>query len=89
MTVEKGKMTVETFVNALDRNIAFKVSLAHDKEILFNSTGFNTDKWKDVKDKTVFSFYPANLETIYIYVYPDWMMDDGETETKTDNADDK
>ena len=66
-------MTVEELVKVLDKEVAFEVFRAHDREIIFESTRSNSKDWEDVKGKTVFGFYPTDSNEIYIYICQDWM----------------
>lgn len=68
-------MTVGELVRVIDKEVAFKVFRAHDREIIFESTRSNSKDWEEVKGKTVSEFYPTDSNEIYIYIHQDWMKD--------------
>ena len=68
-------MIVEELVKILDKEVAFEIFRAHDREIIFESNRSNNKDWEGVKDKIISEFYPTDSNEIHIYICQDWMKD--------------
>ena len=69
-------ITVEELVKVSDKEVAFEIFRAYDREIIFESARSDSKDWEDVKGKIVSEFYPTDSNEIYIYICQDWMKDD-------------